>query len=57
MLPNDPIILYSYVNTQLRDKYKNFDALCEDEGVDRSEIEKKLNEVGFEYNPEINQFK
>ena len=28
MLPNDPIILLSYVNTKLRDDYADLDDLC-----------------------------
>ena len=29
-IPNDPVMLYSYLNTKLRDQYASFDALCED---------------------------
>ena len=28
MLPQDPVILLSYVNTQLRDHYASLDDLC-----------------------------
>ena len=38
MIPNDPVMLLSYVNLKLRDFYKNLDALCEDLDVDRSEV-------------------
>ncbi len=30
MLPKDPVMLLSFVNTKLRDFYGSFDALCED---------------------------
>ena len=30
MLPQDPVILLSYVNTKLRDCYPSLDALCDD---------------------------
>ena len=30
MLPKDPMILLSYLNTHLRDDYPTLDALCED---------------------------
>lgn len=55
-LPQDPIMLYSVINTKLRDFYPSFQALCEDMGLNENELKKKLSSVGFEYNPEINQF-
>lgn len=56
-LPNDPFILLSYINTKLRDDYRSLDALCDDLDVDRASLEKKLASAGFEYLPEINQFR
>ena len=35
MIPNDPVMLLSYVNTQLRDYYSSLDALCEDKGIEK----------------------
>ena len=58
-LPNDPIILLSYLNTQLRDKYQSFDELCEDMQLDascRSDIESKLAAVGYGYSNPSNSF-
>ncbi len=55
-LPKDSVMLMSYVNTKLRDYYPTLDALCEDMGVDREELEKQLGAVGFEYNPTTNKF-
>ena len=60
MLPQDPIILLSYVNTQLRDNYSSLDKLAE--GLDMSEEEVKemvgkLDSVGYKYDEEVNQFK
>ncbi len=57
MLPNDPIILLSVVNTKLRDCYSSLDALCDDLGESREEIESKLKAVGFEYEEASNSFK
>lgn len=57
MLPNDPIILLSVINTKLRDCYSSLDALCEDLGESREEIESKLKAVGFEYDEASNSFK
>lgn len=57
MLPSDPIILLSVVNTKLRDCYSSLDALCDDLGESREEIETKLKAVGFEYDEASNSFK
>lgn len=57
MLPNDPIILLSVVNTKLRDCYSSLDALCDDLDESREEIESKLKAVGFEYDEASNSFK
>ena len=34
MLPQDPMILLSYLNTKLRDFYPTLDALCDDLQID-----------------------
>ena len=39
MLPNDPMILLSYINTKLRDYYSTLDLLCDDLNVNREELE------------------
>ncbi len=57
VLPKDPAILLSYLNTKLRDEYSSLDALCEDLGADRNELVKTMNEAGFDYSPVYNQFK
>lgn len=56
-LPNDPFMLFSVVNTKLRDEYSSLDALCDDLNVDRNELEAKLKAAGFTYLPEQNQFR
>lgn len=56
MLPNDPVILLSVINTKLRDYYSSLDSLCEDLNVDKAELVKKLSVIGYEYKPERNQF-
>lgn len=55
-LPQDPFILLSFVNTKLRDDYPSLDKMCEDLDIDRSELENKLREAGFEYSSENNKF-
>ena len=55
-LPVDPIMLLSVVNLKLRDFYKNLDALCEDMDADKAGLCAKLHAVGYDYNPQRNQF-
>lgn len=57
MLPKDPNILFSMINTYLRDKYPSLDALCDDMDEGRAEIEASLASIGYEYDPEINRFR
>ena len=56
-IPQDPVMLMSWVNTKLRDEYPNFEALCDDLQLDRRTIEEKLSAAGFEYMPVVNQFR
>ena len=39
-LPQDPIILLSYINTQLRDHYATLAEFCAAMGTDQTELEK-----------------
>ena len=57
MLPKDPMILLSYVNTQLRDNYDSLDALCENLDVSRCDLEETLNSAGFQYDTAQNRFR
>ena len=56
MIPKDPNMLLSYVNLKLRDFYSDFEALCDDLDISTSETEEKLNNIGYFYNKEKNQF-
>lgn len=56
MLPRDPMILFSYVNTQLRDRGVSLDDFCAEENVDRARLCEMLGEIGFEYDPAANRF-
>ena len=49
MIPKDPMILLSYVNTQLRDFYPSLEALAEG-------LVKKLAGIDYEYDAQRNQF-
>lgn len=56
MIPKDPIMLLSYVNTMLRDKYSSVKELCKACGVEEKEIREKLKTVDYEYDEATNQF-
>lgn len=56
-MPKDPFMLLSWVNMKLRDSYNCLDSLCDDLDIDRNELESKLKDAGFDYMPEINQFR
>ena len=56
VLPEDPMILLSYINTKLRDNYASLDELCDDMHISKTDLVAKLGSVGFEYNPQQNKF-
>ena len=57
MLPKDPVILLSFINMKLRDKYKCIEDLCIDFNVEKSFIDEKLNNIGYVYKKNLNQYK
>ena len=56
MIPNDPVMLLSYVNTQLRDYYSSLDAICEDKGIGKKELVEKMKSIEYVYEVDRNQF-
>lgn len=56
-IPNDPIMLLSFINMKLRDNYSSFEILCEDMDISADEITEKLSAAGFEYDKEQNRFR
>ena len=59
MIPQDPVILLSYVNTQLRDNYSNLEALADGLDISKEELDglcEKLKGIGYEYDEGRNQF-
>ena len=49
MLPQDPIMLLSYVNTKLRDSYSSLN-------IDRETLVRKLDAVNYTYDSQQNRF-
>lgn len=56
MLPKDPFILLSVVNTKLRDQYPSLDALCDDLDESKEALVRALEGIGYTYSPQQNQF-
>ena len=56
-LPKDPIMLLSYINTQLRDNYSSLEELCSDLDTEQKQLEEKLAVIGYCYDAAGNQFK
>lgn len=56
-IPKDPMILLSFVNTKLRDEYSTLEEFCKENDLDVEALKKKLEEIGFEYNAKLKQFK
>ena len=48
-LPKDPMILLSYINTQLRDNYSSLGEMCQILDLNELHIRKTLSDIGFEY--------
>ncbi len=55
-IPKDPIMMLSFINTQLRDNYSDLDELSAAYDVEKGTIIEKLEGLGYHYNPENNQF-
>lgn len=55
-IPKDPIMLMSYMNTQLRDNYSSLSEFAASNDVSEQEIVDKLEAVGYKYDEEKNQF-
>ena len=57
MIPQDPVMLASFLNLKLRDEYDSFDSLCDSLDLDKAEIIEKLKKVGFIYREDQKQFR
>ena len=56
MIPNDPVMLLSFVNLKLRDYYSSLEAMCEDMDIDQAQIVKKLAGIDYHYDAGLNKF-
>lgn len=55
-IPKDPVMLLSYINTQLRDFYHNLDELCSSLNLNKEEVIQKIRLIDYEYDTKTNQF-
>ena len=56
MIPKDPVMLLSFVNTQLRDNYSSLSDLTASYGVSVQDVIDKLASIGYTYNEQQNRF-
>ena len=55
-IPKDPVILLSYMNTQLRDFYSSLKDCCQSLGIVEADIIHSLESIDYHYSSEKNQF-
>ena len=56
MIPNDPVMLLSFVNLKLRDYYSSLDAMCDDMDIDKAQLVEKLAAIDYQYDAQQNKF-
>ncbi len=56
-IPNDPAILVSFLNTQLRDFYPSLEEFCKSNDCNMQEILNKLQKIGYAYDEKQNRFR
>lgn len=55
-IPNNPMMLLSYINTKLRDDYSTLEQLCDDLELDIHQVTTKLSSIDYSYSAELNRF-
>ena len=56
-LPKDPVILFSFVNTELRNSGESLEEFCFRMDVEQKELERAIAMAGFCYDMEQNRFR
>ncbi|MCM1081939.1 MAG: DUF4250 domain-containing protein [Clostridium sp.] len=56
VLPKDPMMLLSFVNTRMRDENINLAELCEQFGTDREAVEGVLEKIEYHYDDALRKF-
>ncbi len=55
-VPNNPMMLLSFINTKLRDEEMTLSQLCYDLEINEVEINTKLNMIDYYYDKKLNRF-
>ena len=56
MIPKDPVILLSFINTKLRDEYESLSELCAALNADEVAVCDVLAGLDYRYDPVHNRF-
>ena len=56
MLPKDPVILLSFINTKLRDEFESLEELCAALVADARALSDTLAALDYHYDPAANRF-
>ena len=54
--PKDPVMLLSFINTQLRDFYPSMEELCSALDGNQAEIDEVLAGIDYFYDPKVNRY-
>ena len=57
ILPKDPAMLMSFINMKLRDEYRTLEDFCSSYGIDEDKLKATMECAGFEWLPDIRQFR
>lgn len=57
VLPKDPVILLSLINTKLRDYNSSLEDFCREHDLDMESIKKRLSIIDYHYDEKLNKFK
>lgn len=55
-IPKDPVMLLSYINTQLRDFYPSLEECCHSLGIQEEDLVLSLAGIDYHYDREKNRF-
>lgn len=55
-IPKDPVMLLSFLNTQLRDYYPSLAELCGSLDLDQARIEAQMAQLDYHYDEGQNRF-
>lgn len=56
MIPQDPVMLLSFINLKLRDYYPSLQECCDSLSIDPRKLTQKLLTIGYQYDETRNQF-